>query len=146
LNKDTCVSNGVDDALFERLLKGAVMQKPVGVATKICAFPGIYAAWPSAYNGIIQKGWESTYCPRGARSDHVQVLVGYGVDESVTTREFPKGMPYWKLRNSWGTRFGEDGYFKVVMKKGIIGLNTYPPCFPRKTAWSYKGGTLDPPK
>jgi len=37
--------------------------------------------------------------------DHVVLLVGYGVD--------PTGGPYWLIRNSWSTVWGEDGYMKL---------------------------------
>lgn len=38
--------------------------------------------------------------------DHAILLMGYGEDESAK-------MKYWKVRNSWGPVWGEDGYFRL---------------------------------
>ena len=46
------------------------------------------------------------------RPDHAVNIVGYGKQD---------GIPYWKVRNSWGTQWGEGGYMK--MKRGAIGEN-----------------------
>jgi cathepsin F len=48
--------------------------------------------------------------------NHGVLLVGYGVD---------RGYPYWIVKNSWGTSWGESGYFRIIANKGACGMNTY---------------------
>jgi len=43
--------------------------------------------------------------------NHEIAVVGYGVDET-------SGEGYWIGRNSWGTYWGENGFFKMSMKHG----------------------------
>ena len=47
--------------------------------------------------------------------DHAINIVGWGVEGATT---------YWKVRNSWGTGWGEEGYFRIIRGKGACGLNS----------------------
>ncbi|XP_008550537.1 uncharacterized protein LOC103573287 [Microplitis demolitor] len=53
--------------------------------------------------------------------DHGVLIVGYGVH---TYPIFKKTMPYWIVKNSWGTGWGEQGYYRVYRGDGTCGLNT----------------------
>ena len=44
--------------------------------------------------------------PTPSQVNHAVVLVGYGVDD-VT------GQPYYLARNSWGSAWGEGGFFRL---------------------------------
>jgi len=52
-----------------------------------------------------------------ASLDHAVLLVGFGTDG---------GKDYWSVRNSWGAKWGEDGYFRLTRGKGACGVDTLP--------------------
>lgn len=64
----------------------------------------------SDYNGGIMTG----PCPGGwSDLDHCVQLVGY--DNTHST-------PYWKVRNSWTSNWGENGYIRLAMGGNVCGV------------------------
>lgn len=43
--------------------------------------------------------------------DHAMTLVGYGYDQQLK-------LPYWIIKNSYGRKWGEDGYLRLVKDAG----------------------------
>lgn len=69
------------------------------------------------YKGGILE--DPTDCPDNS-INHIVAIVGYGSENSI---------PYWILRNSWGTDWGEDGYARI--RRGVNYCNVeYFPTFP----------------
>lgn len=50
--------------------------------------------------------------------DHAVLLVGYGVQKELLSHK-----PYWLIKNSWGKKWGMDGYFKMIRGKGKCGID-----------------------
>ncbi|CAH8345062.1 unnamed protein product [Eruca vesicaria subsp. sativa] len=76
----------------ETALKRAVSYQPVSVAIE--AGGRVFQHY--------QSGIFTGEC--GTNMDHAVVAVGYGSEN---------GVDYWIVRNSWGTRWGEDGYIRM---------------------------------
>lgn len=100
---------GFDDvpSRDENTLKAAVAQQPVSVAIE--ADQEMFQAYKS---GIL----DSTAC--GDSLDHGVLVVGYGTSE--------EGMDYWKVKNSWGTSWGEDGYVYMARGENLCGIAEEP--------------------
>jgi cathepsin L len=45
-------------------------------------------------------------CVKEPIVDHAVLLVGYGEDSTLR-------LPFWKIRNSWGLEFGEQGFLRL---------------------------------
>lgn len=80
---------------------------------------GIDAACLRGYKrGIITNCTDVS--PNGDPSpmiNHEVLLVGAGVDEAT-------GIPYFRAKNSWGTKFGEDGYFRFSQHGSKLGMGS----------------------
>ncbi|MAJ81494.1 MAG: hypothetical protein CMF41_01110 [Legionellales bacterium] len=72
---------------------------PIGIDSNSHAFE-LYSS------GVMKKH----HC--GKDIDHAVLVVGYTED-------------YWIIKNSWGTDWGENGYFRLERGKNACGINTY---------------------
>jgi len=115
LNFPKVVNSVKDRSGFDErrdLMLAAVAQQPVPMTLKSnCNLFMSYS------DGVLthDKGCE---CCEVSCIDHAVVIVGYN-----TTHD----PPYWKIRNSWGLGWGEDGHVRVAMDQpgcgwGLFGL------------------------
>ncbi|KAK5902275.1 hypothetical protein CesoFtcFv8_007546 [Champsocephalus esox] len=63
------------------------------------------------YSGGVYTSTECHQTPDMV--NHAVLAVGYGLQD---------GTPYWIVKNSWGSRWGIDGYFLIEREKNMCGL------------------------
>jgi KDEL-tailed cysteine endopeptidase len=86
----------------EEALKKAVSQQPVSVAIE--ADKLVF----QLYRGGVLN---NATC--GKKLDHGVLIVGYGTDG---------GKDYWKVKNSWGPAWGEEGYIRIARGENMCGI------------------------
>jgi C1A family cysteine protease len=76
------------------ILQAAVRQNPVVIAIEA----------DTRYFQFYSSGILTDSIKCGTDLDHAVEIVGYGTEN---------GIDYWKVRNSWGESWGENGYVKI---------------------------------
>ncbi|XP_062122333.1 LOW QUALITY PROTEIN: putative cysteine proteinase CG12163 [Drosophila sulfurigaster albostrigata] len=79
---------------------------------------GINANAMQFYRGGVSHPW-SPLCSK-KNLDHGVLIVGYGVSDYPN---FHKTLPYWIVKNSWGPRWGEQGYYRVYRGDNTCGVS-----------------------
>jgi C1A family cysteine protease len=91
-------------------LMSAVAQQPVSIAIE-----ADQTSFQSYSSGVLTA-------PCGQNLDHGVLLVGYGT--------WTDGTPYWKVKNSWGSSWGMDGYILIERSDadlcGVLDAPSYP--------------------
>jgi len=74
---------------------------------------------------LYKSGVYATPCD--SNLDHGVLAVGYGIDAR-------DGQKFYKVKNSWGTTWGEGGYIRLArginQKEGQCGILSLPPSYP----------------
>jgi C1A family cysteine protease len=112
--KYTDVATNSDSALMS-----AIAQQPVSIAIE---------ADQSSFQ-LYKSGVFTGTC--GTKLDHGVLAVGYGTDAA-------SGLPYYRVKNSWGTSWGSNGYIYLVrgdsinskQPQGQCGILSGPPSYP----------------
>jgi cathepsin H len=87
-------------------LPGAIVKNPVSICYQVV----------SDFRNYKSGVYQSTHCKNGPHDvNHAVLAVGYGTESSL---------PYYWVKNSWGTSFGIKGYFKIIRNKNMCGLAT----------------------
>lgn len=58
--------------------------------------------------------WASDPTTDPDKLDHQIEVVGYGLTDKKET--------YWLVRNSWGTFWGENGFFRILAGQNYLGI------------------------
>jgi len=93
------IAEGDEDALLK-----AVAQQPVSIAIE--ADQGCFQFY---HTGVL----DDPSC--GTNLDHGVTAVGFDTDAAT-------GKDYWRVKNSWGTSWGDRGFIKLVRGKNQCGI------------------------
>lgn len=87
----------------EEIMRELVQNGPLVVSFEPAEDFMYYSDGIFSSQGVLKRPFEGGQ--EWEKVDHAVLLVGYGVENSTK---------YWKIQNSWGPDWGEDGFFRMV--------------------------------
>ena len=96
----SAVKGWTDVSRNEQALMAAVAQQPVSIAIEADKV-GFQFYKSGVFDGDC-----------GITLDHGVLLVGYGTEDDVD---------YWKIKNSWGDSWGDEGYIRILRDDSVTG-------------------------
>uniref|UniRef100_H3ABR0 Cathepsin O n=1 Tax=Latimeria chalumnae TaxID=7897 RepID=H3ABR0_LATCH len=88
--------SGIEDVMMEKLMKCGPLTVVVDAVS-----------WQDYLGGIIQH-----HCSSG-EANHAVLITGFDKTGDI---------PYWIVRNSWGTTWGIDGYVHIKMGENVCAM------------------------
>jgi len=101
----SCTSNSCDGQNESDMMAGLNEFGPLSIC--------LAADWSGYKNGVFTGTCSHKY----SAADHCVQLVGY---DSTGSK------PYWKVRNSWGSSWGEGGHIRLPMGVNSCGVANWP--------------------
>mmetsp|Transcript_51184 Transcript_51184/g.92013 ORF Transcript_51184/g.92013 Transcript_51184/m.92013 type:complete len:373 (+) Transcript_51184:128-1246(+) len=95
----------------EEIAANLAVGGPVSICLDASGALGAFLPWLQFYHHGVAN---PRFCSKEV--DHGVLAVGYGEE---------KGVKYWTIKNSWGTKWGESGYFRMVRGQKKCGIDTY---------------------
>ena len=86
-------------------MKQGIARQPVAIAVRSNC-----KTFKNYRSGVVTDDEECACRPGVSCLDHAVLLVGY--DDAPENGD----EPYWKIKNSWGTGWGEDGYIRISQR------------------------------
>ncbi|VDL83029.1 unnamed protein product [Nippostrongylus brasiliensis] len=62
-------------------------------------------------SGVFSPSKED--CEKHSLGSHALTFIGYGTEN---------GQPFWLVKNSWGSQWGQNGFFKLQRGQNVCGL------------------------
>merc|ERR1712070_1176079 len=101
----------------QNMMKEIMTNGPIQVAFKV------YKSFMNYKSGVYQKHWYELL-PEGG---HAVKIVGWGSETSTNTWGENVSTDYWLVANSWNTKWGLDGFFKILRGADQCGIETLGP-------------------
>ena len=98
-----CTTGNCDSQNEHKLAAALAKHGPLSICVN--SGEGEAGDWDKYEGGVLQKACSA----KAKKIDHCVQLVGYDKDADE---------PYWKIRNSWGTDWGEAGFIRVPFNQG----------------------------
>ena len=101
-----------------------IIDNPNNIKNYIMIYGPILAAIDVTSTGMLMFYKDGIFddldCTSSDDVNHAVVIYGWGYDEELK-------IPYWIIRNSWGVRWGDEGYFKLSANKtNSCGIEAFP--------------------